>query len=107
MSADGLVDLQDIHRRLLFHRVFVYADNGLFFAFNSFLILVRRFLYLTLREASLHCFDHSAETVDLVEVIKTSLDHFLCERLEIIAAAKWVDGVRDSGFLGNDLLRSK
>jgi hypothetical protein len=61
---------------LVLHRVFVHADNDLFVSFDRFLILIRRFLYLTLREAGLDRLDHSAEAIDLVKVIVTAFDHF-------------------------------
>ena len=77
MIADGFVDLEDVvFRRLILHRVFVDADDRLLAAFDGFLILIGRFLDLTLREAGLDRLDHSAETVDLVEIIHAAIDHF-------------------------------
>ena len=78
MVADGFVDLENVDLCTgLFHRVFVDADDDLFISLDGLLILVGRFLYLTLRETGLDRFDHSAESVDLVEIIKTAVDHLL------------------------------
>ena len=78
MVTDGFVDLEDVDLRSLFvHRVFIYADDDLLAAFDGFLILIGRFLDLTLREAGLDRFDHPAKTVDLVKIIKAAVDHLL------------------------------
>src|SRR6185369_12866051 len=67
-------------------------------------VLVRRFLYLTLRESRLDRLDHAAESVDLVKVIKAAIDHLLGERLKIPAATERVDSINNTGLLRDDLL---
>ena len=108
MITDLFVDLQDIYcRQLLVHRVFVYADDRLLAAFDRFLVLICRLLDLTLREPGLDRFDHPAKAVDLIKVLKTAVDHFLGERLDVITAAERIDRIYDAGLLGDNLLRAK
>src|SRR3954454_18261909 len=62
---------------------------------------------LPLGEVLLDRFDHAAELVDAREVPVRLLLELVGQRLDEVRAAERVDGVRDAGLVGDDLLRAQ
>jgi hypothetical protein len=64
----------------------------------------RRFLDAQFRHAALDRLCHAAECLDLVDERHRRRGDRMRQALDVIAAAKRVDDVRNAGFLGEDQL---
>ena len=69
--------------------------------------MIRSVPDLALRKAGFDRFDHSAEAIDLLDVIEAALFHFVRQLFDEVGAAERIDAVDDARFVGNDLLRTQ
>ena len=100
------INLQNIER-LFFGHIIIHADYDFLFAINGYLIAIRRFGNFALWKASLDCGDHAAQGVDFFNVIPGAALHFISERFDEVGTAERIRSVRDTAFMGDDLLRAK
>src|SRR5262249_9006477 len=106
VAANALIDVEDF-RLFLFDVEVVGAYDDLFVGFDGALVLVRGFGNLFLRIAVLDGAHHAAESVKFLEVVERALFHIDRQLFEEVGSAEGIDGLRDAGFVGNDLLRTQ
>src|SRR3954447_9923961 len=97
-------DVENRNRDRLVLDVAVHADDDTVAGVELALEAIRRVCDLPLRIALADRPDHPAASVDLVEVAPDLTLDPVRERFDEPAAAERVDGVRDPGLLGEDLL---
>src|SRR6266404_1842272 len=99
------IDAQQVDRRLVAHLILVDADHHLLAAIELALEMIRRLGDLLLWEAELDRADDPAHRVDLPDVLFGFALDARRQRLDGVAAAERIGGVRDAALLGDDLLR--
>ncbi len=84
--------------------VFVDADDDLLAAVDRRLPPRRRFLDAQFRHAAFDRPRHAAQRLDLVDQRHRRRRDRMSQVFDVIAAAQWIDDMRDAGLLGEDQL---
>src|SRR5215813_3457842 len=100
------IDLQDLERLLRGDKV-VDADHDFLFLVERLLVAIGSFRDFTLWVASLDGGDHPAHGVNLANIVPRSGLDFVGKSFHKVGATERVDGIRNTGFVGDDLLRAQ
>ena len=100
------VNLQNF-QRLFFRDKIVHAHDDFFFLIYGHLVAIRGFRNFPLRIAAFDRLDHTAHSVNLVDIVPRAALDLVGERFHKIRAAEWVDRVCHPGFVRDDLLRAQ
>ena len=87
--------------------VIIHADNDFFFLVHSHLVAVGSFRNFALWVAAFDGGNHAAHGVDSLDVIPSAALDFVGQGLDKIRATERIDRIRDTGFVGDNLLRAE
>ena len=104
---DLRVDEEGRDCALLFGNEFVYADYDLFFSFDGSLIVVGGLLDFSLDKTAFDRSKHASHGVDFFQISEGACFDFVGQAFDGIGACDRVDGIGDTGFVGDDLLRAQ
>ena len=100
-----VVDVADVDVGLLVEPVLVDADDHFLAAVDRGLATRGRLFDAQLGHARLDGFRHATERLDFLHELPRLVGDAVGERLDVVAAAQWVDDVGDARLLGEDELR--
>ena len=92
--------------RLFFDDEVIHTYGDLFVRFGGTLVLVAGIGDFFLRISALDGLDHAPHPVEFFEVVEGALFHVERLLLEEVGTAQRIDGLGDTGFISNDLLRA-
>src|SRR6202034_4655927 len=98
-----LVNIEGARRRV-FDSMLIDADNDLLARLNRALIGVAGVCDLLLRISALDRLHHAAHRVELLENPEGAVFHLHSQLLYEVRPTQWIDHVRHSRFISDDLL---
>ena len=107
LAFQGFVDVQRRNGFFFFHGEAVDSYDHSFVAIDLLLIFVGGVLDFLLHETALDSLQHSSEGFNLVQIFQRTLLDFVGESFDEIRSRQWINGLRHSGFVSDDLLRTQ
>ena len=106
-ALDFFVDAQGGDRAFFLSNEVVDADDDLLFFLDGALKFERHFLDFSLNKTGFDGAQHSSERVDLGDVLFGAAFDFVGEMFDGVRTRDGIDGVGDTRFVRDDLLRAQ
>src|SRR5579885_117269 len=106
-ALSDTVDIQRWNLDIFFYNIIVDADDGAPVLVDLLLVAIGRFGTFALEDAVLDAGQHAAKRIDAIQVVLSRLLRLVRQLLYKVGATNRIDGIDDTAFAGDDLLRAQ